>query len=76
MSERIWLIWSNQQHAWWGPESLGYVGIIEMAGRYTRAEAEEICDRANRYLSKGKKNEVLVFSPEGMKRLEEIMAIT
>lgn len=41
MSE--YLIWSNEHHAWWGPERSGYGRRIDDAGRYTRKEALAIC---------------------------------
>ena len=63
-SEHIWLIWSNEHRAWWGPGSMGYVGIIERAGRYSFKTAQEICDGANRYLPEGNTYEVMVLSPE------------
>ena len=63
-SERIWLIWSNEHRAWWGPGSMGCVGIIEKAGRYSFKDASAICDEANRYLPKGNKHEFMVLSPE------------
>ena len=66
----IWLIWSNEHGAWWRPAGCGYIRVIEEAGRYSRSEAQEICDGANRYLPKGTKpNEVMVLSPEGVSAL-------
>ena len=40
-------IWSFEHDAWWKPESHGYTKLFVEAGFYTRAEAEEICTRAN-----------------------------
>lgn len=41
-----YLVWSNEHRAWWGPFGWGYVKDVELAGRYTRAEALEICTSA------------------------------
>ena len=66
MSETpIWLVWSNEHGAWWGPGGCGYTRIIERAGRYGIKEADQICNDANEYLPKGKTHEVRVLSPEG-----------
>lgn len=42
MSEKQYLIWSNQHQQWWRPDHRGYTGYIEEAGRYERAEADRI----------------------------------
>ena len=42
-----WLIWSLEHTAWWRPGRWGYTTVLAEAGRYTRAEAEEIVARAN-----------------------------
>ena len=44
--EGNYLIWSNEHRAWWGPGRHGYVQGIDGAGRYSRAEAIEICTHA------------------------------
>ncbi|WIM97812.1 hypothetical protein ACTOB_001366 [Actinoplanes oblitus] len=41
-----YLVWSNQKTMWWRPRNSGYTQYIEEAGRYTRAEAEEIVRKA------------------------------
>lgn len=40
------LIWSHEHAAWWAKDRLGYSKSIGSAGRYSREEAMEICDRA------------------------------
>src|SRR4051812_5202005 len=47
MSELMYLIWSNEHQAWWMPNHSGYTTISERAGRYTKAQAEQICNGAN-----------------------------
>lgn len=47
MKEGWYLIWSNEHRAWWKPDSRGYTVSLERAGRYSRAEALEICNGAN-----------------------------
>lgn len=46
MSERNYLIWSNEHRAWWGPARQGYKRRVGDAGRYTQAEALGICTEA------------------------------
>jgi hypothetical protein len=41
-----YLIWSNEHNAWWGPDQAGYVRQLSRAGRYSRAEALDICASA------------------------------
>lgn len=36
-----YLLWSNKHAAWWAPGDLGYTIHIELAGRYTEADAVE-----------------------------------
>jgi hypothetical protein len=48
--DEIWLIWSNEHHAWWEPNKRGYTVNRSRAGRYTRESAELICQEANRHL--------------------------
>lgn len=43
MSERTYVIWSNEHRCWWGPNNCGYYTNLEAAGRYTREEALGIC---------------------------------
>lgn len=37
-----YLVWSNEHHAWWRPNSQGYAKSIEDAGVYSREEAMDI----------------------------------
>ena len=41
--ESLWLIWSNEHHAYWAPERCGYTKSANAAGRYQFSEAIEIC---------------------------------
>ncbi len=43
----MYLIWSNEHRAWWGPNGSGYVPHLSQAGRYPRPAALEICKGAN-----------------------------
>lgn len=64
MPER-YLIWSNEHRSWWRSGQCGYTGVIGKAGRYKRAEAEQICADANRHVSiYHSPNEVMVLAPE------------
>ncbi len=46
MMETEYLIWSHEHGAWWQPRELGYTTHFYMAGRYTRADALRICEKA------------------------------
>lgn len=59
-----YLIWSNEHAAWWRPNRLGYTAIISQAGRYSREEAETICERANQHRQGKEPHEVMVLAPE------------
>lgn len=39
----MFYIWSNRHREWWGPNRGGYSSRLEAAGRYTKAEAGDIC---------------------------------
>jgi hypothetical protein len=45
MSDR-YLIWSHEHGAWFGPERRGYTLQLAGAGRYSHAEAMDICHNA------------------------------
>lgn len=47
--DSLYLIWSFEHGAWWGPGRWGYTPHVDQAGRYGKAEADDIVDRANRY---------------------------
>jgi hypothetical protein len=42
----VYLVWSNDHRRWWAPHRSGYVERIDDAGRYSHAEALEICTDA------------------------------
>lgn len=39
----LWLVWSNEHTAWWGPNNAGYYTDIGSAGRYTLEDAIANC---------------------------------
>jgi hypothetical protein len=41
-----YLIWAGREQAWWGPARNGYTNDLAEAGRYSRAEAIDICRKA------------------------------
>lgn len=43
-TDDLYLIWSHEHRAWWAPNKRGYRSDDRAAGRYTRAEADAICD--------------------------------
>ena len=38
----LWVVWSFEHGAWWGPGGWGYTPTLRDAGRFTRKEAEMI----------------------------------
>jgi len=42
------VIWSVEHEGWWRPNRLGYTDTLADAGRYTREDADEIVEDANR----------------------------
>jgi len=41
----LYLIWSHEHNAWWGPNERGYTQFISSAGRYREEDAWRICNR-------------------------------
>jgi hypothetical protein len=60
---RSWLIWSEENAAWWAPNEMGYASRMDRAGRYTAARAAEIVFNANVYCEVGKWNEIAIPDP-------------
>jgi hypothetical protein len=54
MSEQMYLIWSEEHGAWWRPgtvnQTWGYTHFMTEAGRYPKAAAEQIVERANKVI--------------------------
>jgi hypothetical protein len=46
VTDDIYLIFSFEHGAWWGPGECGYVRQLSKAGRYTRDRAVAICIKA------------------------------
>ena len=44
--ERAYLVWSNEHRRWWGPSHHGYVTRVSDAGRYSLADALDLCANA------------------------------
>lgn len=69
-----WLVWSNEHGAWWAPSSNGYVENVADAGRYTLANARQICEDAGtmkNHVGYAMPCEVVVPSPELMPALQD-----
>ena len=60
------LVWSNEHHAWWGPQERGYFFNIEQAGRYTHDEADEICRGARSHTDETPAPEVMISEKDAM----------
>lgn len=61
----MYLIWSNEQGAWWMPPKRGFTTDIDKAGRYTWSQARLILEQQT--------NEVLVDAPEHRFKRTETM---
>ena len=61
--EEIYLVWSNEARAWWGPNAHAYCHDLWQAGRYNRAEAEKACNMRTWSLG-SRPPEVMVGAPE------------
>jgi hypothetical protein len=62
-AEPVYLIWSNHQGAWWGPEQHAYVYDVWSAGRYDEDEARKACARRT-WAQNAEPPEVMVLAPE------------
>lgn len=71
-----WIVWSNEHRAFWRPNQCGYTGRIDWAGRYTKAEAETICNGANyraiSNLRSGTPPEIYMPAPEAVDAFEDL----
>ena len=64
MPERpIYLVWSNEARAWWGPNGSGYRHDLWKAGRYDEHNARKACGLRTWSLGKPPP-EVMVLAPE------------
>ncbi len=61
IDEGVWLIWSEEHGAWWGPAERGYTTSISKAGRYAKARADQIVASAN---YGGHLNEIALPAPD------------
>jgi hypothetical protein len=59
----IWLIWSNEHRAFWGPGCHGYTTDTRKAGHYTETHARQIVHDATRWQREGPPNEVMLLAP-------------
>jgi hypothetical protein len=46
VTERRYLIWSNQHGMWWRQHRHGYTAVIEWAGLYSESEAHDIIEKS------------------------------
>lgn len=63
MTEKPYLIWSQEHGAWWGRDAMGYTRSILNAGRYSHAEAIQMVKDANAHLPPGDFNEIELVDP-------------
>lgn len=62
-TDPLWLVWSNEHGAWWGPDNRGYTTKIQNAGRYTLAAAQSCCGHRDKRQDGGP-DELVAASPE------------
>lgn len=63
VEETRYLVWSHEANAWWGPGGHSYRADIQLAGRYTAAEARRACGMRT-WRSAARPPEVHVPAPE------------
>lgn len=63
----VYLVWSNDANAWWGPNSSGYTGDVWTAGRYDEADARGACGMRSWSDTPFPPPEVMVLAPENGK---------
>jgi hypothetical protein len=63
-NQNLWLVWSYEHNAWWGPGKCGYTKDWQKAGRYRYSEAMQICVDANRYTEQTNEEMVHVHNVE------------
>ncbi|MFD9950835.1 hypothetical protein ACFWYW_58925 [Nonomuraea sp. NPDC059023] len=72
----VYLVWSNVAQLWWKPGRCGYTADLWDAGRFSAAQAADVCK--TRTWEDGKPPpEVMVLAPEGDRgtlHVEEIRA--
>ena len=66
--EKKYLIWSNEDSAWWRKGSWGYTKEIDNAETYNHANAEFICSERNTLFASPK---VEMIAEIDIKRIEE-----
>ena len=60
-AQELYLVWSREHGAWWGPNCAGYTLEVASAGRYTKKQAEDICDHARSHIPGEPPPEVMVL---------------
>jgi hypothetical protein len=61
---QMWLVWSHDVGAWWGPDMSGYRQDDRLAGRYAEQAARECCERRTWQSGRPVPPEVMVLAPE------------
>ena len=73
LTGKLWLVWSNEHRAWWGPNNSGYDTDIASAGRYTLEDAQKNC--VARSQRKGRNpTELIQPSPEWLTMRQAVIA--
>jgi hypothetical protein len=67
----MWVIWSEEHGAWWGPGEHGYTRSLRSAGRYSKEDAKEIAFDANAYLEVDQFHEIAIPDPLGHEHEEQ-----
>lgn len=75
---RRWLVWSNKDHkiGFWKANRCGYTQLTSKAGRFTRAEAEQIAQQSNIAVRAGGiPRAVIVLAPDGPPSVDDDQAL-
>lgn len=72
----LYLVWSNEHAAWWGPDHRGYTRHIDRAGRYERSEALKIAGTRDGgwHVRKGNPDEIAIPEGDAVEQYAEITA--
>ncbi|MEV0382345.1 hypothetical protein [Nonomuraea sp. NPDC050643] len=60
---KVWLVWSNEHRAWWGPNFSGYTSDVWTAGRYDEVKALDAAGRRG-WRAPNRPADVMVLAPE------------
>jgi hypothetical protein len=63
MTEKRYVIWSEEHGGWWAGGSWGYTRSLRQAHRYSQEQAAAIIKNANAYIKPPDFNEIAIADP-------------